>query len=126
MLATSWLRTARRALGTAGPQLRTYIGGALKCGVSRKELVEIMMQLVPYAGVATAINGVIAEPAWKTKPSWYLHVTTDKMIPPQAQQFMAERAKATIAEVAGSHAIFLSRPEVVAQLIETAANAVSP
>lgn len=47
-------------LGTAGPQLRTHIGGALKCGVTREELIEIMMQLVPYAGVATAINGVAA------------------------------------------------------------------
>ncbi|KJC48126.1 hypothetical protein UP09_08825 [Bradyrhizobium sp. LTSP885] len=47
-------------LGTAGPQLRTHIGGALKCGVTREELVEIMVQLVPYAGVATAINGVAA------------------------------------------------------------------
>ena len=47
-------------LGTAGPQLRTHLGGALRCGVSRAELVEIMMQLVPYAGVATAINGIAA------------------------------------------------------------------
>lgn len=47
-------------LGTAGPQLRTHIGGALRCGVTREELIEIMIQLVPYAGVATAINGVIA------------------------------------------------------------------
>ncbi len=47
-------------LGNAGPQLRTHIGGALRCGVTREELVEIMLQLVPYAGVATAINGLVA------------------------------------------------------------------
>jgi 4-carboxymuconolactone decarboxylase len=47
-------------LGNAGPQLRTHIGGALRCGVTRDELVEIMLQLVPYAGVATAINGLAA------------------------------------------------------------------
>ena len=47
-------------MGTAGPQLRTHIGGALRCGVSEEELVEIMLQLVPYAGVATAINGLAA------------------------------------------------------------------
>ena len=46
--------------GTAAPQLRTHIGGAMRCGVSREELVEIMMQLVPYVGVAAAINGVAA------------------------------------------------------------------
>jgi 4-carboxymuconolactone decarboxylase len=47
-------------LGNAGPQLRTHIGGALRCGVSRDGIVEIMLQLVPYAGVATAINGLAA------------------------------------------------------------------
>jgi 4-carboxymuconolactone decarboxylase len=51
---------ALAALGNAAPQLRTHIGGALRCGVAREELVEIMMQLVPYAGVAVAINGVAA------------------------------------------------------------------
>jgi 4-carboxymuconolactone decarboxylase len=47
-------------LGTAPAQLRTHLGGALRSGVSRKELVEIMTQLVPYAGIASAINGVTA------------------------------------------------------------------
>ena len=51
---------ALATLGTAGPQLRTHIGGAMRCGVTREELVEIMMQLVPYVGVAAAINGVMA------------------------------------------------------------------
>jgi 4-carboxymuconolactone decarboxylase len=51
---------ALATLGTAGPQLRTHIGGALRCGVSREEIVEVMMQLVPYVGVAAAINGVAA------------------------------------------------------------------
>src|ERR1700730_15310310 len=46
--------------GNAAPQLRTHIGGALRCGVTREELVEIMMQLVPYVGVAAAINGTAA------------------------------------------------------------------
>ena len=43
---------ALATLGTAAPQLRTHIGGALRCGVTREQLVEIMMQLVPYVGVA--------------------------------------------------------------------------
>ena len=51
---------ALATLGTAAPQLRTHIGGALRCGVTREQLVEIMMQLVPYVGVAAAINGVTA------------------------------------------------------------------
>lgn len=52
--------TALATLGTAAPQLRTHVGGALRCGVGREELVEIMMQLAPFAGVAAAINGVAA------------------------------------------------------------------
>jgi 4-carboxymuconolactone decarboxylase len=51
---------ALATLGNAAPQLRTHIGGALRCGVARDELVEIMMQLVPYVGVAAAINGIAA------------------------------------------------------------------
>ena len=51
---------ALATLGSAAPQLRTHIGGALRCGVTREELIEIMMQLVPYVGVAAAINGVVA------------------------------------------------------------------
>ena len=51
---------ALATLGTAGPQLRTHIGGARRCGASREELVEVMMQLLPYVGLAAAINGVIA------------------------------------------------------------------
>lgn len=51
---------ALASIGTAGPQLRTHIGGALRCGVTREQLVEIMMQFVPHVGVAAAINGVAA------------------------------------------------------------------
>jgi prepilin-type processing-associated H-X9-DG protein len=61
------------------------------------------------------------EPAWKTKPSWYLLTTEDKMIPPDAQRFMSNRAGATVVEIQGSHAIYVSQPEAVAALIETAA-----
>jgi pimeloyl-ACP methyl ester carboxylesterase len=68
-----------------------------------------------------ALNGPISTPAWKTKPSWYLHVTEDKMIPPPAQQFMAERAGATIKSVGGSHSIYVSNPHAVADIIEAAA-----
>jgi pimeloyl-ACP methyl ester carboxylesterase len=74
---------------------------------------------VPW-GVA-ALSGSIDEPAWKTKPSWYLVTTEDKMIPPPAQRFMAKRAGSTITEVPGSHAVYLSQPAAVAALIERAA-----
>jgi pimeloyl-ACP methyl ester carboxylesterase len=71
-----------------------------------------------------ALGGTISEPAWKTKPSWYLVATDDKMIPPAAQRFMSQRAGSTVVEVAGSHAIYVSQPEPVARLIEKAAGAV--
>ncbi|WP_328931871.1 MULTISPECIES: alpha/beta hydrolase [unclassified Streptomyces] len=68
-----------------------------------------------------ALNGPITEPAWRAKPSWYLVATDDHMIPPPVQHQMAERAGATVAEAAGSHAIYVSRPQAVADLIKQAA-----
>ena len=71
-----------------------------------------------------ALSGTISEPAWKTKPSWYLVATDDKMIPPPAQRLMAKRAGSTVVEAAGSHAIYVSQPNAVAAIIEKAAGAV--
>jgi len=70
-----------------------------------------------------AVGGSISEPAWRTKPSWYLVVTEDKMIPPDAQRAMAKRAGSKVVEVKGSHAIYVSQPQAVAALIEEAAKA---
>lgn len=69
-----------------------------------------------------ALAGTIKEPAWKSKPSWYLLVRDDRMIPYAAQQFMAKRAGATTAEVPGSHAIYVSNPKAVAAMIVRAAS----
>ena len=71
-----------------------------------------------------ALAGAITEPAWKSKPSWYLLVRDDRMIPYAAQQLMSKRANATLAEVPGSHAIYVSNPEAVAALIKQAASGV--
>jgi pimeloyl-ACP methyl ester carboxylesterase len=70
-----------------------------------------------------ALEGAVTEPAWRTKPSWYLVATDDRMIPPPAQQSMAQRAGATVLESKGSHAIYVSRPEAVASIIKSAARA---
>jgi pimeloyl-ACP methyl ester carboxylesterase len=72
-----------------------------------------------------ALSGTVSEAAWRSKPSWYLVATEDRMIPPSAQRSMSERAGATVEEAAGSHAIYVSRPDVVAALIEKAASEVS-
>lgn len=74
---------------------------------------------VPWG--VNALAGSVSQPAWKTRPSWYLVATEDRMIPPPAQRQMAARAGATVVEAAGSHAIYISRPETVAALIAKAA-----
>jgi len=76
---------------------------------------------VPW-GVA-ALSGTVSEPAWRSKPSWYLVVTEDKMIPVAAQRLMSKRAGSTIVEVGGSHAIYVSQPKAVAEIIVKAAKA---
>jgi len=68
-----------------------------------------------------ALSGAITQPAWRTKPSWYLVSTEDKMIPPDAQRAMSKRAGSTVVEVKGSHALYVSQPQAVAHLIEKAA-----
>ncbi|AKU97906.1 putative signal peptide protein [Labilithrix luteola] len=72
-----------------------------------------------------ALSGAVISPAWRAKPSFYLVATNDRMIPPTAQRAMAERARATMAETPGSHAVYVSRPDAVATLIKQAAVAVS-
>jgi pimeloyl-ACP methyl ester carboxylesterase len=68
-----------------------------------------------------ALSGTISQPAWRTKPSWYLVTTEDKMIPPDAQRAMSKRAGSTVVEVKGSHAVYVSQPQAVASIIEKAA-----
>jgi pimeloyl-ACP methyl ester carboxylesterase len=72
-----------------------------------------------------ALSGVIGQPAWKTKPSWYLVSTEDRMIPPDAQRAMSSRAGSTVVEVKGSHAVYVSQPQAVASFIEKAAKEVA-
>jgi pimeloyl-ACP methyl ester carboxylesterase len=71
-----------------------------------------------------SLSEKINEPAWRSKPSWYLIATEDRMIPPPAQREMSARAGSTVAEAAGSHSIYLSQPAAVAALIEKAASEV--
>ena len=71
-----------------------------------------------------ALAGTITEPAWRNKPSWYLIATEDRMIPPDAQRIMSQRANAKVSETAASHSVYISQPEAVATIIETAVKAV--
>ena len=71
-----------------------------------------------------ALGETISEPAWRTKPSWYLVTTEDRMIPPAAQREMSKRAGSTVVEVEGSHSVYVSQPAAVAELIKKAASEV--
>jgi pimeloyl-ACP methyl ester carboxylesterase len=78
---------------------------------------------VPWG--VNALTGTVSEPAWRHKPSWYLVATEDKMIPPPAQRQMASRIKAQTTEAPGSHAVYVSNPEVVASVIAQAGKSLS-
>ena len=85
------------------------------------DLAEFMADSQVPWGVE-ALSGSISQPAWKTKPSWYLVSTEDRMIPPDVQRAMSKRAGSTVVEVKGSHSVYVSQPQAVAALIEKAAN----
>jgi pimeloyl-ACP methyl ester carboxylesterase len=67
-----------------------------------------------------ALEGTVSQASWKSKPSWYLVATDDKMIPPDAQRAMCKRAGSQSIEVKGSHAVYVSQPEAVADFIARA------
>ncbi|EGD44086.1 alpha/beta fold hydrolase [Nocardioides sp. WG-D5] len=77
----------------------------------------------PWGGAA--LSTAVTEPAWRSKPSWYVVATGDRMIPPSAQEGMAARAGASVEKVAASHSVFISQPEAVADLIKRAAKAIA-
>ena len=88
------------------------------------ELAEFMADSqVPWG--LDAASGTISEPAWRSKPSWYLVTTDDRMIPPPLQREMSTRAGSTVVETPGSHSIYVSQPRVVADLVERAASEVA-
>ena len=74
---------------------------------------------VPWGVDATA--GQVTDPAWRTKPSWYMITTQDRMIPPPAQRAMAERTGATVTDSPASHSVYVSQPSAVVSLIKQAA-----
>ena len=92
--------------------------------VDKKTAAFMADSQVPWG--VEALGGKISTPAWKSKPSWYLLVTDDRMIPIGAQKTMSKRAGSTTSEVHGSHSIYISNPQAVAALIEKAAKATKP
>ena len=102
---------------------RTQFRASFAADVSESAAAFMADSQVPWG--VDALNGAVSEPAWRTKPSWYLVAADDRMIPPDAQRAMARRAGATVAEAKGSHAVYVSQPTAVAALIANAANGVA-
>jgi pimeloyl-ACP methyl ester carboxylesterase len=75
----------------------------------------------PVAAAAYAEKSCAA--AWKAVPSWYLIATADRLITPEAQQYMARRSGAHTTEISASHAVALTQPAAVAGQIAAAATA---
>jgi pimeloyl-ACP methyl ester carboxylesterase len=98
---------------------REKFAASFAADVDAREASFMADSQVPWG--VEALNGTVSDPAWRHKPSWYLVTTEDRMIPPALQRKMAERAGATSTDVSGSHAIYVSRPDVVVNLIAEAA-----
>ena len=98
---------------------RTKFGASFAADLPARQADFMADSQVPWG--VEALGGVVSEPAWRSKPSWYLVATDDRMIPPPAQRAMSERAGATVVEAPGSHAIYVSQPHAVAELIKLAA-----
>ena len=76
------------------------------------------------APAADLFNQQVAGTAWRSKPSWYILAANDRTVQPQLQRFVAKRMGATIYEVESSHVPMLSHPDLVIDVIRTAALAV--
>jgi len=100
---------------------RTKFHGSFAADVNADTAAFMADAQVPWG--VEALGGAIGVPAWKSKPSWYLVATEDRMIPPDAQRAMSKRAGSTVVEVRGSHSIYVSQPGAVAALIATASTA---
>src|SRR6516165_5709782 len=98
---------------------KTKFSASFAADVEAEKAAFMADSQVPWG--VEALSGTISEPAWKAKPSWYLVVTEDRMIPPTAQRAMAQRAGFAVVGVKGSHSAYVSQPGAVAALIEQAA-----
>ncbi|MFE4699960.1 alpha/beta fold hydrolase [Streptomyces sp. NPDC056738] len=83
-----------------------------------------LMAVTQRPGSVGGLGAGSGVPAWKSLPSWYVIPTADRVIPPAAQRFMAERAGSATVEVKGaSHVVMMSHPDVVVRQILAAHHA---
>ena len=82
------------------------------------------MYAVQQALASSAFTDIIAAPAWRSLPSWYLVAQNDEAIPPDAERMFASRMGATTVEIPSGHVAMVSHPDEVVELIEKAAASV--
>ncbi|MFJ8020518.1 alpha/beta fold hydrolase [Streptomyces sp. NPDC096311] len=97
---------------------RDVIAGDLPAEVT--DILAVTQRSVRVQALTAELSG---QPAWRTLPSWAVIATQDHAIPGQAQEFMAERAGSHAVRVEASHAVAISQPDAVADLIIEAAKA---
>jgi pimeloyl-ACP methyl ester carboxylesterase len=102
---------------------KTQFASSFAADVAPEKAEFMANSQVPWGVVA--LNGAVTRPAWQSKPSWYLVATEDRMIPPPAQRAMSKRAGSSVVEVKGSHAVYVSQPQAVADLIKKAVKSLS-
>jgi pimeloyl-ACP methyl ester carboxylesterase len=122
LLAKTYYPTSYDAPGApGGPDLYIKKEGFKEtfCGDASDDVADVLFATQrPLAAFAYTQNATGA--GWKSIPSWYLVSAHDNAIPPQAQQFMAERMKATTETIDGSHTAFIAKPEAVAAFLKKA------
>jgi len=118
------LRPATFTTGCGEPGVELYIKNDAFPEVFAADLPEhltTVMAVTQRPIAAAALEAKSQAAAWRTLPSWYAVATADQAIHPDAQRFMAKRAGAQTVEVNASHAIALSQPAAVAELVRAAA-----
>jgi len=110
--------TKRADLYLDPSQFRARFAADLPAGVA----ADLAATQRPLSAAALA-DTLTVEPAWKTIPSWYLVSGQDNGMSPDLERFQADRMHAHTSQVDSSHAVYLSHPEAVADLIEQAARA---
>ncbi|WP_213805780.1 alpha/beta hydrolase [Granulicella sp. dw_53] len=88
--------------------------------LSPKEIAILTATQVPTS--VGAMKGEVTNPAWKSKPSWYIVATTDRTISPELEAAQAKKIGATTTTVSSSHVIMLAQPAKVANVILDAAS----
>lgn len=114
--------------GSEEPGVDGYIDPAKFHEVFAQDLPRSRTRVMAVAqrpGSVGGLGGASGVPAWRSLPSWYVVATADRVIPPAAQRFMAERAGSRVVEVKdASHVVMMSRPDSVVRHIEAACRAV--